>query len=204
MPVRTGSWRAEERISLSFTKPSDAALIREVGAMPEGSMQALTRDRGSERVQRKRFTSCTAVKNVFCDPRSPWQRGTNEIPTVSCVSISRTANLDQFSQDDLNVIAHKLITCPGKTLVYTAPIDKLAESSRSSEKVRSQAFNRARLPRMSRLQWRLFPDALPCARGSGRAPSPWPRIRQYRPRAAAMPPGRFPTGWHPCTKQHRC
>lgn len=107
------------------------ALIREVSAMPEGSMQTLTWDRGSELAQHKRFTSCTAIQIYFCDPRSPWQRGTNENTNrLLRQYFPDGANLAQFSQDDLNVIAHKLNTRPRKTLAYTAPIDKLAESLR--------------------------------------------------------------------------
>jgi len=54
------------------------ALIREVKALPEGVMQTLTWDRGGEMAQHKRFTVHTDVQLYFCDPRSPWQRGTNE------------------------------------------------------------------------------------------------------------------------------
>jgi len=94
-------------------------------------MQTLTWDRGSELAQHKRFTSSTAVKMYFCDPRSPWQRGTNENTNrLLRQYFPDGTNLAQFSQDDLNVIAHKLNTRPRKTLAYTAPIDKLAESLR--------------------------------------------------------------------------
>jgi IS30 family transposase len=108
-----------------------SALIREVCAMPQGSMQLLIWDRGSELAQHKRFTSSTAVKMYFCDPRSPWQRGTNENTNrLLRQYFPDGTNLAQVSQDDLNAIAHKLNTRPRKTLAYITPIDKLAESLR--------------------------------------------------------------------------
>lgn len=55
-----------------------SALIREVEALPEGVMQTLTWDRGGEMAQHKQFTVYTDIQMYFCDPRSPWQRGTNE------------------------------------------------------------------------------------------------------------------------------
>ena len=72
------------------------------------------------------FTVATNMDVYFCDPRSPWQRGTNEntngllwqySPKGSCLSI--------FLQNDLNKIAVKLSTRPRKTLGFQTPIDKL-------------------------------------------------------------------------------
>jgi IS30 family transposase len=54
------------------------ALIRQVKQLPVGLMATLTWDRGTELAQHKRFTLATDVGMYFCDPRSPWQRGTNE------------------------------------------------------------------------------------------------------------------------------
>lgn len=67
----------------------------------------------------------------FCDPRSPWQRGTNENTNrlLRQYFLDGT-NLAEYSQDELNVIAHKLNTRPRKTLAYIAPIDKIAEPLR--------------------------------------------------------------------------
>lgn len=61
-----------------------SALIDQVRALPEGMMQTLTWDRGGEMAQHKRFTVDTDVQMYFCDPRSPWQRGTNEIQIGYC------------------------------------------------------------------------------------------------------------------------
>ena len=55
-----------------------SALTREVQKLPAGLMSTLTWDRGAELAHHKRFTVATDVQVYFCDPRSPWQRGTNE------------------------------------------------------------------------------------------------------------------------------
>lgn len=54
------------------------ALTRHVQRLPEGLMASLTWDRGLEMAQHKRFSIATDVAVYFCDPQSPWQRGTNE------------------------------------------------------------------------------------------------------------------------------
>jgi len=55
-----------------------SALIREVKKLPNELRQSLTWNRGSEMAQHKKFTLATNVQVYFCDPRSPWQRGTND------------------------------------------------------------------------------------------------------------------------------
>ena len=105
------------------------ALIREVKALPEGVMQTLTWDRGGEMAQHKRFTVHTDVQLYFCDPRSPWQRGTNENTNrLLRQYLPDGTDLSAYSQADLNDIARKLNTRPRKTLAFMTPIDKLVES----------------------------------------------------------------------------
>ena len=106
-----------------------SALIREVSGLPDGTMRTLTWDRGSELAQHKRFSAHTAVQMYFCDPRRPWQRGTNENTNrLLRQYFPDGTNLAEFSQADLNEIAHKLNSRPRKTLAYATPIDKLAEA----------------------------------------------------------------------------
>ena len=64
------------RVAVKDTNSAVSALVRQVKAVPEGLMSTLTWDRGSEMAQHKRFTVATDVSVYFCDPRSPWQRGT--------------------------------------------------------------------------------------------------------------------------------
>lgn len=105
-----------------------SALIREVKKLPNGAMETLTWDRGSELAQHKRFTVDTDVAMYFCDPRSPWQRGTNENTNrLLRQYLPDGTDLASYTQSDLYDIAQKLNTRPRKTLAYMAPIDKLAE-----------------------------------------------------------------------------
>ena len=91
----------------------------------------LTWDRGTELTQHKRSTAATAVQMYFCDPRSPWQRGTNENTNrLLRQYLPDGTNLTEYSQSELNAIAHKLNTRHRKNLAYMAPIDKIAEPLR--------------------------------------------------------------------------
>jgi IS30 family transposase len=105
------------------------ALVRQVKQLPEGVMSSLTWDRGSELAQHKKFTIATDVDMYFCDPRSPWQRGTNENTNgLLRQYFPRGMNLSYYSQQDLDAIALKLNTRPRKILGFMTPGAKLAES----------------------------------------------------------------------------
>ena len=105
------------------------ALVRQVKQLPEGVMSSLTWDRGSELAQHKKFTIATDVEMYFCDPRSPWQRGTNENTNgLLRQYFPRGTNLCGYSQQDLDAIALKLNTRPRKILGFMTPDAKLAKS----------------------------------------------------------------------------
>ena len=105
------------------------ALVRQVKQLPEGVMSSLTWDRGSELAQHKKFTIATDVEMYFCDPRSPWQRGTNENTNgLLRQYFPRGMNLSHYSQKDLDAIALKLNTRPRKILGFMTPGAKLAKS----------------------------------------------------------------------------
>lgn len=108
-----------------------SALIKEVKKLPDGVMETLTWDRGSEMAQHKHFTVHTDVQMYFCDPRSPWQRGSNENTNrLLRQYLPDGTDLSVYSQTELNAIALRLNTRPRKTLAFMTPIDKLAESLR--------------------------------------------------------------------------
>jgi len=106
-----------------------SALVRQVKTLPDGVMQSLTWDRGGELAQHKNFTLATDVAMYFCDPRSPWQRGTNENTNgLLRQYFPDGTDLSTFTQKELDIIANKLNTRPRKTLAFMTPGDKLAEA----------------------------------------------------------------------------
>jgi IS30 family transposase len=106
-----------------------AGITREVRRLPQKLRRTLTWDRGSELAQHKRFTVATDVKVYFCDPQSPWQRGTNENTNgLLRQYFPKGTELAQYSQADLNKIALRLNQRPRKTLGFQTPAAKLAQA----------------------------------------------------------------------------
>ncbi len=104
------------------------ALIREVQRLPAGLMASLTWDRGLEMAQHHRFAVATDVAVYFCDPQSPWQRGTNENTNgLLRQYFPDGTDLSRYTQRDLNRIAQQLNTRPRKTLGFRTPAAILAE-----------------------------------------------------------------------------
>ena len=103
-----------------------AALAKHVRKLPEELRRSLTWDQGTEMHAHKRFTVATNVQVYFGDPRSPWQRGSNE-NTNGLVRqyFPRGTDLSRISQTHLNAIALRLNQRPRKTLGFETPADKL-------------------------------------------------------------------------------
>jgi IS30 family transposase len=103
------------------------ALIREVHRLPDGLMQSLTWDRGSEMMHHKRFSVATNAAVYFCDPQSPWQRGSNENTNgLLRQYFPKGTSLAKVTQADLDAVARELNTRPRKTLGYRTPAEQLA------------------------------------------------------------------------------
>ena len=103
-----------------------AALGKHVRKLPRELRRSLTWDRGKEMADHKSFTIATNVQVYFCDPRSPWQRGSNENTNgLLRQYFPRGTDLSQFSQAQLNKIALRLNQRPRKTLGFETPADKL-------------------------------------------------------------------------------
>lgn len=104
------------------------ALTRQVSQLPNGLMRTLTWDRGTELAQHKRFAIATNVEVYFCDPQSPWQRGTNENTNrLLRQYFPKGTDLSCFNQDELDQVALQLNTRPRKTLGFKTPADSFAE-----------------------------------------------------------------------------
>lgn len=126
---RTSRYVQLVRVAGKDTTSVISALIREVQRLPEGVMASLTWDRGQEMAHHHRFTVSTDVAVYFCDPSSPWQRGTNENTNgLLRQYFPDGTDLSVYSQRDLNRIAQQLNTRPRKTLGFRTPAAMFSES----------------------------------------------------------------------------
>ena len=113
------------------TKGLTTALAKQVRTLPVALRRSLTWDRGLEMAHHKAFTVATDVAVYFCDPRSPWQRGTNENTNrLLRQYFPKRTDLSEHSQAHLNRIARRLNQRPRKTLGFRTPADTLAAELR--------------------------------------------------------------------------
>lgn len=104
------------------------ALKKQAHKLPRELYKSLTWDRGTEMRGHKRFTLDTEIKVYFCDPKSPWQRGTNENTNgLLRQYFPKGMDLSNIHQNKLNAVARQLNERPRKTLGYYSPAEKLAE-----------------------------------------------------------------------------
>jgi IS30 family transposase len=104
------------------------ALIDNARQLPQELYQSLTWDRGKEMADHKRFTLATDIDVYFCDPHSPWQRGSNENTNgLLRQYFPKGVDISAYSQAQLNDVARKLNERPRKTLEYQTPAERFSQ-----------------------------------------------------------------------------
>ncbi|MFE3983369.1 IS30 family transposase [Nocardia tengchongensis] len=105
-----------------------AALAARIGMLPIALRCTLTWDQGIEMTEHAAFTIATGVPVYFCDPKSPWQRGSNENTNgLLRQYLPRHLDLRTYSQADLDAIADELNGRPRQTLGFRTPSEALNE-----------------------------------------------------------------------------
>jgi IS30 family transposase len=103
------------------------ALIKQADKLPRELYRSLTWDRGKELTDHKRFTLATDIKVYFCDPKSPWQRGSNENTNrLLRQYFPKRTDLSVHSQAHLNWVSRELNERPRKTLDFRTPAERFA------------------------------------------------------------------------------
>ena len=119
--------KLEGKDTVSVTR----ALKKQIRKLPATLRRSLTWDRGGEMGNHAEFTVATGVKVYFCDPQSPWQRGTNENTNrLLRQYFPRRSRLDGYTQAQLNAVARELNGRPRKTLNFSTPTETLNEALR--------------------------------------------------------------------------
>ena len=104
------------------------ALAAKITTLPAALTRTLTWDQGHEMAQHARFTETTGVEVYFCDPKSPWQRGSNENTNgLLRQYLPRTLDFRTLTQADFDAIADELNGRPRQTLGFKTPSEALAE-----------------------------------------------------------------------------
>ena len=113
------------KVNSKETREVVRKLTKQAKTIPQQLYKSLTWDRGAELKQHRQFTLATGIQVYFCDPKSPWQRGTNENTNrLLRQYFPKGTNLSVYSQTDLNKVARELNERPRKTLDFDTPANK--------------------------------------------------------------------------------
>jgi IS30 family transposase len=115
------------KVPSNDTRTVVTALSRRIRKLPKQLRRSLTWDRGKEMADHKDFSLATDVKVYFCDPHSPWQRGSNENTNgLLRQYFPKKTDLSGYSQAHLDRVALRLNQRPRETLGFQTPADKLS------------------------------------------------------------------------------
>ncbi len=113
------------KVTDKSTQTVVSALIKQAKKLPTELYKSLTWDRGKELTDHRRFSLATDIDVYFCDPRSPWQRGSNENTNgLLRQYFPKGTDLSVYSQADLNKVARQLNERPRKTLGFETPAER--------------------------------------------------------------------------------
>jgi len=116
------------KVSNKDTQSVITALIKQAHKLPRELYRSLTWDRGSEMTGHQKFTLATDIDVYFCDPQSPWQRGSNENTNrLLRQYFPKGMDISVFSQAKLSAVARQLNERPRKTLQYQTPAERFTE-----------------------------------------------------------------------------
>ena len=116
------------RVPSKDTKTVINALIKHAHKLPRELYKSLTWDRGKEMTDHQRFSLDTDINVYFCDPQSPWQRGSNENTNgLLRQYFPKGMDLSGLHQNRLNAVARRLNERPRKTLEYRTPAERFAQ-----------------------------------------------------------------------------
>jgi len=116
------------RVPSKDSKTVINALIKHAHKLPRELYKSLTWDRGKEMADHQRFSLDTDIKVYFCDPRSPWQRGSNENTNgLLRQYFPKGMDLSNIHQNRLNAVARQLNERPRKTLDFKTPAERFSQ-----------------------------------------------------------------------------
>jgi len=122
------------RVPRKDTKTVIDALIKQAHKLPRELYKSLTWDRGKEMADHERFSLDTDIKVFFCDPQSPWQRGSNENTNgLLRQYFPKGMDLSNIHQNRLNAVARRLNERPRETLQFRTPAERFAQCVASTD-----------------------------------------------------------------------
>jgi len=117
------------KVAAKDTETVVDALIKNTRKLPQELNKSLTWDRGKEMAGHRRFTLATDIQVYFCDPRSPWQRGSNENTNgLLRQYLPKGIDISSYSQAKLNAVARQLNGRPRKTLGFHTPAEMFSQT----------------------------------------------------------------------------